>query len=61
MYLKEAKPKSKVIILDNKQKFSKQGLFTQGWERLYGFGSEDALIEWQPGPDAGSIGSTPRR
>jgi sulfide dehydrogenase [flavocytochrome c] flavoprotein subunit len=53
MYLKEAKPKSKVIILDNKQKFSKQGLFTQGWERLYGFGTEDALIEWQPGPDAG--------
>lgn len=53
MYLKEAKPKSKVLILDNKQKFSKQGLFTQGWERLYGFGTEDSLIEWQPGPDAG--------
>ncbi|MFP4075199.1 MAG: FCSD flavin-binding domain-containing protein [Halochromatium sp.] len=52
MYLKEAKPKSKVIILDSKQAFSKQGLFTQGWERLYGFGTEDALIEWQPGPDA---------
>lgn len=53
MYLKENKPKSKVLILDNKQKFSKQGLFTQGWERLYGFGTEDSLIEWQPGPDAG--------
>ncbi|MBK5929156.1 FCSD flavin-binding domain-containing protein [Halochromatium salexigens] len=53
MYLQAEKPKSKVIILDNKQKFSKQGLFTQGWERLYGFGTEDSLIEWQPGPDAG--------
>lgn len=53
MYLKENKPKSKVLILDNKQKFSKQGLFTQGWERLYGFGTEDSLIEWRPGPDAG--------
>jgi sulfide dehydrogenase [flavocytochrome c] flavoprotein subunit len=50
-YLKENKPKSKVMILDSKQKFSKQGLFTQGWERLYGFGTEDSLIEWLPGPD----------
>jgi len=50
-YLKENKPKSKVMILDSKQKFSKQGLFTQGWERLYGFGTEDSMIEWLPGPD----------
>jgi sulfide dehydrogenase [flavocytochrome c] flavoprotein subunit len=50
-YLKDNKPKSKVIILDSKQAFSKQGLFTQGWERLYGFGTEDSLIEWMPGPD----------
>ncbi len=55
MYLKEAKPKSKVLILDSKQKFSKQGLFTQGWERLYGFGTENSLIEWQPGPDAAVV------
>jgi sulfide dehydrogenase [flavocytochrome c] flavoprotein subunit len=53
LYLKEAKPKSKVMILDSKQKFSKQGLFTQGWERLYGFGTDNSMIEWQPGPDAG--------
>jgi sulfide dehydrogenase [flavocytochrome c] flavoprotein chain len=54
-YLKEHKPKSKVIILDSKQAFSKQGLFTQGWERLYGFGTDNALIEWQPGPDAAVV------
>ncbi|RKT46190.1 FCSD flavin-binding domain-containing protein [Thiocapsa rosea] len=51
-YFKANKPKSKVIILDSKQAFSKQALFTQAWERLYGFGTDDALIEWRPGPDA---------
>jgi len=54
-YLKNNKPKSKVLILDSKQAFSKQGLFTQGWERLYGFGTDDSLIEWQPGPDAAVV------
>ncbi|EXJ14885.1 NAD(P)/FAD-dependent oxidoreductase [Imhoffiella purpurea] len=54
-YLKTHKPKSKVVILDSKQKFSKQALFTQGWERLYGFGTDDALIEWHPGPDAAVV------
>jgi sulfide dehydrogenase [flavocytochrome c] flavoprotein subunit len=51
-YLKANKPKSKVIILDAKQAFSKQGLFTKAWERLYGYGTDNALIEWRPGPDA---------
>ncbi|UHD16606.1 FCSD flavin-binding domain-containing protein [Thiocapsa bogorovii] len=51
-YFKANKPKSKVIILDSKQAFSKQALFTQAWERLYGFGTDDSLIEWRPGPDA---------
>jgi sulfide dehydrogenase [flavocytochrome c] flavoprotein chain len=51
-YFKAHKPKSKVIILDSKQAFSKQGLFTQAWERLYGYGTDNALIEWRPGPDA---------
>ncbi|NTU92449.1 MAG: FAD-dependent oxidoreductase [Chlorobiaceae bacterium] len=46
-YLKENKPKSKVIILDPKEKFSKQGLFTKGWARLY-----PGMIEWR-GPAAG--------
>jgi sulfide dehydrogenase [flavocytochrome c] flavoprotein subunit len=54
-YLKENKPKSKVLILDAKQKFSKQGLFTQAWEKFYGFGTDDSLIEWQPGPDAAVV------
>ena len=51
-YLKQHKPKSKVLILDSKQKFSKQKLFIQGWEKLYGYGTDNSMIEWRPGPDA---------
>jgi sulfide dehydrogenase [flavocytochrome c] flavoprotein subunit len=50
MYLKANKPKSKVIILDAKQKFSKQGLFTQAWEKFF-----PGMIEWRPGPDANVV------
>ena len=55
-YFKQHKPKSKVIILDSKQKFSKQGLFTQAWEKFYGYGTDDSLIEWRPAPD-GAVSS----
>jgi sulfide dehydrogenase [flavocytochrome c] flavoprotein subunit len=50
-YFKMNKPKSKILILDAKQKFSKQGLFTAGWEKLYGYGTDKSLIEWVPGPE----------
>ena len=33
-YLKQHKPKSKVIILDAKDDFAKRGLFQQGWQRV---------------------------
>ena len=46
-YLKKYKPKSKVIILDAKPKFSKQGLFVQGWKALYGYETDNAMIEWR--------------
>ena len=50
-YFKEHKPKSKILVLDAKDKFSKMGLFTQGWERRY-----DGMIEWVSGTDtAGGI------
>ena len=51
-YFKQHKPKAKVLILDAKSKFSKQNLFIQGWKALYGFDTDKAMIEWQPGPDA---------
>ncbi|UZJ41448.1 NAD(P)/FAD-dependent oxidoreductase [Prosthecochloris sp. SCSIO W1101] len=49
-YLKKNKPNSKVIILDDKEKFSKQGLFTKGWERLY-----NGIIEWRAGSAGGKV------
>jgi sulfide dehydrogenase [flavocytochrome c] flavoprotein subunit len=42
-YLSKHKPKSKILILDNKDNFSKQNLFFQGWKKLY-----PGLIEWIP-------------
>lgn len=54
-YLKEHKPKSKVIILDAKDTFSKQGLFMQGWKELYGYGTDKSLIEWRSVADQGKV------
>lgn len=45
-YFKTRKPKSKILVLDAKDKFSKMGLFTQGWERRY-----DGMITWVPGSE----------
>lgn len=49
-YLKNKKPNSKIIILDQKNKFSKQGLFQEGWEKLY----ED-MIEWRSEEFGGKV------
>ncbi|MET0102942.1 MAG: NAD(P)/FAD-dependent oxidoreductase [Sedimenticola sp.] len=46
MYCKHHKPRAKIIILDPKDAFSKQGLFRQGWSKHYGFGTENSMIEW---------------
>ncbi|WP_260294835.1 NAD(P)/FAD-dependent oxidoreductase [Sedimenticola hydrogenitrophicus] len=46
MYLKAHKPKSKVLIFDAKPKFSKQGLFVGAWKKMYGYQSDNAMIEW---------------
>jgi len=55
MYLQKHKPKSKVIILDAKEKFSKQGLFTQAWTELYGYGTDNSMIEWRPASAEGKV------
>lgn len=49
-YLKQAKPRSKLIILDAKDNFSKQGLFLAAWEELY-----PGLIEWVKFGDGGQV------
>jgi sulfide dehydrogenase [flavocytochrome c] flavoprotein subunit len=55
LYLKANKPKSKIIIMDQKEKFSKQGLFTQGWKRYYGYDTDDSMIEWLSSTTGGKI------
>ncbi len=54
-YMKREKPKAKLIILDAKEKFSKQGMFTAGWEEHYGFGTDNAIIEWVPKSMGGDV------
>ncbi len=49
-YLKAAKPRAKLLILDAKDSFSKQGLFQAGWRRVY-----DDMIEWVPAAMGGKI------
>ncbi|MGB0865212.1 MAG: FCSD flavin-binding domain-containing protein [Granulosicoccaceae bacterium] len=56
-YLKNNKPKSKILILDPKNKFSKQGLFTEGWTNHYGFGTDNSMIEWINGDNGGKVES----
>jgi len=49
-YLQQHKPKSKVIILDSKDKFSKQTLFQDAWDSFY-----PDMIEWVPASDGGKV------
>ena len=49
-YLKNNKPRSKILIFDAKPKFSKQPLFEQGWQELY-----PGMIEWISESDGGAI------
>ncbi|MCB1875528.1 MAG: FCSD flavin-binding domain-containing protein [Chromatiales bacterium] len=49
-YLKHHKPKSKLIIMDSKDKFSKQGLFMQGYEKFY-----KGIIEWRSAANDGKV------
>ena len=56
-YFKASKPKSKILILDPKDGFSKQGLFTDGWKRHYGFGTDNSMIEWVSAAEGGTVDS----
>ena len=49
-YLKKAKPRSKLIILDAKDNFSKQRLFQNAWQQLY-----PNLIEWVSLSNGGKV------
>jgi sulfide dehydrogenase [flavocytochrome c] flavoprotein subunit len=49
-YFTQAKPRSKILILDAKDKFSKQALFEEGWDTYY-----KGMIEWVPGAFGGAV------
>jgi NADPH-dependent 2,4-dienoyl-CoA reductase/sulfur reductase-like enzyme len=51
-YLKTKKPRSKLIVLDAKDQFSKQRLFTSAWKDLY-----PGLLEWVPLSQGGKVNS----
>ena len=49
-YFKHHKPRSKVLILDTKNTFSKMPLFKQGWAQHY-----QGMIEWVSGENDGAV------
>ena len=51
-YLKNNKPRSKIIILDAKERFSMQPQFQKAWSELY-----PGMIEWHGVPDGGTVTS----
>ena len=51
-WLKIWKPKSKLLLLDSKDAFSKQRLFQNGWAELY-----PGVIEWVPLSQGGKVTS----
>jgi NADPH-dependent 2,4-dienoyl-CoA reductase/sulfur reductase-like enzyme len=51
-FLKTKKPKSKLIVLDAKDAFSKQRLFQAAWAELY-----PGLLEWVPLSKGGNVTS----
>ena len=54
-YFQQQKPSSKIVILDAKSAFSKQGLFEEGWRLRYGFGTDDSMIDWVSSTDGGKV------
>lgn len=48
--LKQHNPTAKIIVLDPKEKFSKQALFTEGWNKHY-----PGMVEWIPGSIHGGV------
>ncbi len=55
-YLKNNKPKSKILIVDSNESHSKQAAFQEGWNALYGYGPE-GMIEWVKGSEGGQVES----
>jgi sulfide dehydrogenase [flavocytochrome c] flavoprotein subunit len=51
-YFKARKPRSKILVFDGKDNFSKQGLFQAAWESEF-----PGMIAWVAGKDGGKVES----
>jgi sulfide dehydrogenase [flavocytochrome c] flavoprotein subunit len=49
-YFTQAKPRSKILVLDAKDSFSKQALFEEAWNTHY-----KGMVEWVPGALGGTV------
>ena len=49
-YMKRHKPGCKLLVLDSNERFSKQPLFLQAWQRLYG-----DMLEWRSASNDGRV------
>lgn len=55
-YLKRAKPRSKIIVLDgNPDILSKKELFLAAWKKHYGYGTDNSLIDYRPNNAASAV------
>ena len=48
--LSKKNPTAKIVVLDPKEKFSKQALFTEGWQKHY-----SDMVEWIPASISGGV------
>jgi NADPH-dependent 2,4-dienoyl-CoA reductase/sulfur reductase-like enzyme len=55
-YFKRSKSRCKIILLDgNEDIISKKALFTTAWQKHYGFGTENSMIDYRPNNLASSV------
>lgn len=54
-WMQKHNPSGKILILDPKNTHSKFGPFRKGWERLYGFGTDNSIIEWVALDEGGKV------
>jgi sulfide dehydrogenase [flavocytochrome c] flavoprotein subunit len=55
MYCQHHKPRAKITILDAKDAFSKQGLYMEGWRKLYGYDTDNSMIQWISAAQGGAV------
>lgn len=54
-WLNHHNPKAKILIMDAKNSFTFRKHYLDYWTKARGFGTEDAMIEWVPAEQGGSI------